>query len=76
MQGDRLKVIDELAAKGVGLGLAHFGVEVPEGEPGDAMQGWIGGLRDHYSVNPMWSPEFKEFPTIRSRAASSRSQSR
>jgi hypothetical protein len=28
---DRLKVLDELAAKGVGIGAAHYGVEVPKG---------------------------------------------
>ena len=43
LQGDRMKVIDALAAKGVGLGFTHYGVEVPAGVPGDAMHRWIGG---------------------------------
>jgi hypothetical protein len=60
---DRMKIIDELAKKGVGIGCAHYGVEVPKGDPGDAMHRWIGGHYEHlYSVNPMWSPEFKSFP--------------
>ena len=63
IQGDRIKVIDALAARGVGLGFAHYAVEVPAGEPGDAMHRWIGGFyEDHYSVNPMWKPPFERFP--------------
>ena len=64
LQGDRMKVIDALAAKGVGLGFAHYGVEVPAGAPGDAMHRWLGGYYEtNYSVNPMWSPEFAKFPS-------------
>ncbi len=60
---ERLKLINELVKKGVGIGCAHYGVEVPKGEPGAALQEWIGGHYEHaFSVNPMWSPEFKEFP--------------
>ena len=64
IQGDRAKVIDALAAKGAGIGFAHYAVEVPAGVPGDAMQRWIGGFYEtNYSVNPMWKPEFSKFPT-------------
>jgi len=63
IQGERMKIIDGLVKKGVGLGCAHYGVEVPKGDPGEAMHRWIGGYYEHlYSVNPMWSPEFKSFP--------------
>lgn len=63
IQGDRLKFVDELVKKGVGLGFAHYGVEVPKGDPGEAMHRWIGGFYEHqFSVNPMWRPEFKSFP--------------
>jgi type 1 glutamine amidotransferase len=63
IQGNRIKIIDALAAKGVGLGFAHYGVEVPAGEPGNAMHRWIGGYyEDHYSVNPMWAPPFNKLP--------------
>jgi hypothetical protein len=63
IQGERLKLINELAKKGVGIGCAHYGVEVPKGDPGNAMLDWIGGYYEHlFSCNPMWSPEFKSFP--------------
>ena len=63
MQGARAQIISALAKKGVGIGCAHYGVEVPAGDPGKLMQEWIGGYYEHkFSVNPMWSPEFKEFP--------------
>lgn len=64
IQGARAAVIDALEAKGVGLGFAHYGVEVPAGAPGDAMHRWSGGFYEtNYSVNPMWSPSFTTFPT-------------
>ncbi len=63
IQGERMKFIDDLAKKGVGIGCAHYGVEVPKGDPGTAMLDWIGGYYEHsFSCNPMWSPEFKSFP--------------
>jgi type 1 glutamine amidotransferase len=63
IQGDRVKVIDALAAKGVGLAFGHYGVEVPAGEAGAAMHRWTGGYYEtNYSVNPMWKPAFETFP--------------
>jgi type 1 glutamine amidotransferase len=63
VQGDRVQILDSLAAKGVGLGFAHYAVEVPAGPAGQAFQRWIGGHYEHqYSVNPMWTPEFKTYP--------------
>ena len=62
LQGDRLKVIEALAARGVGLGFAHYGVEVPTGEPGQAMLRLGGGYYETlFSVNPMWTPKFEKF---------------
>src|SRR5687768_5051994 len=64
LQGDRMKILDALAAKGVGLGFGHYGVEVPVGAPGEAMHRWAGGFYEtNYSVNPMWTPEFTRFPS-------------
>ena len=64
IQADHLQVIQALAAKGVGLGFAHYGVEVPTGAPGDAMHALIGGFyEDKFSVNPMWAPAFDKLPT-------------
>ena len=63
IQRDHLKLLDGLAAKGVGLGFAHYGVEVPAGEPGAALHRWIGGYYENaFSVNPMWSPNYEKFP--------------
>jgi type 1 glutamine amidotransferase len=63
IQGNRMQVIDALVKKGVGIGCMHFAVEVPKGEAGKAMQRWIGGYyEDHYSVNPMWVPNYRTYP--------------
>ena len=60
---ERMAFIDRLSSRGAGLGFAHYGVEVPAGDPGDAMIRWIGGHYEHqYSINPMWSPKFTTFP--------------
>ncbi len=63
IQKKRAQLIDGLATKGIGIGCAHYGVEVPKGDPGKHMQNWIGGYYEHaFSVNPMWAPDFKTFP--------------
>ena len=63
IQENHIEIIDGLAKKGVGLGFAHFAVEVPAGKSGEAFQRWIGGYYEHeWSCNPIWKPEFKEFP--------------
>lgn len=59
----RLDRIGKLMAKGVGLMCAHFAVEVPKDIGADELREWIGGCYENmYSCNPMWKPEFKEFP--------------
>lgn len=64
LQGDRTKALDALAAKGVGLGFAHYAVEVPAGAAGDTMHRWLGGFYEtNWSVNPMWSPDYAAFPS-------------
>jgi hypothetical protein len=61
---NHLDLLNSLARKGVGIGCAHFAVEVPPGVAGRAFQELIGGYYEHqYSVNPMWEPEYKSFPT-------------
>lgn len=63
IQEERMNFLTGLARKGVGLGFMHYGVEVPKGDPGKAMQEWVGGYYEHeFSCNPFWSPEFKTFP--------------
>jgi Trehalose utilisation len=63
IQQNRLEFLDGLMKKGVGLMCAHFGVEVPKDKGGPEFQDWIGGYyEDAWSCNPIWRPEFKEFP--------------
>lgn len=58
-----LERVGKLMTKGVGLMCMHYGVEVPKDLGGPEFKEWIGGYYENaYSVNPMWSPEFKEFP--------------
>jgi hypothetical protein len=59
----RLERIGKLMAKGVGLMCAHYGVEVLKDLGGPEFTAWIGGYYENgYSCNPMWRPEFTEFP--------------
>ena len=60
---ERREIIDKLMKRGVGLGCAHYAVEVPKGPTGDAFLEWIGGyFEPHWSVNPHWDANFKSFP--------------
>jgi type 1 glutamine amidotransferase len=64
IQKDRLAIIGDYMGRGVGLMCAHYGVEVPKDRGSKEFQDWIGGYYEHmWSCNPMWTPEFKEFPT-------------
>ena len=61
---DRLKRIGSLMKKGVGLGAAHYGVEVPKDKGGPEFLEWTGGYFETYwSVNPHWDAAFTNFPT-------------
>jgi hypothetical protein len=63
IQGNHLAIIGDYMKRGVGLMCAHYGVEVPRDKGGKEFQEWIGGYyEDHFSCNPMWVPDFKEFP--------------
>ncbi|MGC8830224.1 MAG: ThuA domain-containing protein [Verrucomicrobiia bacterium] len=63
IQGERLKFLESLVQKGVGIGMMHYACEVPANKGGNEFLQWIGGFyEDKVSCNPMWSPEFKSFP--------------
>jgi hypothetical protein len=63
VQADRLAFLGGLMKKGVGLMCAHYGVEVVKDKGGPEFLDWIGGYYEHeWSCNPIWRPEFKEFP--------------
>jgi len=52
------------AERGAGFMAIHFGVEVNKGDQGDHYLKWMGGyFETFWSVNPWWTPEFKEFPS-------------
>jgi Trehalose utilisation len=61
--GRRLKIVDQWASQGVGLGFMHYGVEVLADQAGAEFKRWIGGHYEHmHSCNPMWEPNFVTFP--------------
>ncbi len=63
IQGDHLSIITDFMKRGVGLMCAHYGVEILKDKGGKELQDWIGGYYENaYSVNPMWVPEYQEFP--------------
>jgi hypothetical protein len=63
IQDHRLEFLGALMKKGVGFMCAHFGVEVPKDKGGPEFQDWIGGYyEDKWSCNPIWRPEFNDFP--------------
>jgi type 1 glutamine amidotransferase len=57
---------DEIQAwvdDGVGVACLHFGVEVEPEVLGTQFLDWIGGYFEiGWSVNPHWTPDFKDFP--------------
>ena len=63
IQRDHKKILGDLAAKGVGLGFMHYGVEILATNGGPEFLEWMGGFYEHQvSVNPMWSPQYEKFP--------------
>jgi hypothetical protein len=57
------KAVQEAVAKGAGFMAIHYGVEVSKGKQGERFLKWMGGyFEPFWSVNPFWTPEFKEIP--------------
>jgi len=63
LKPDRLKTMGALMDQGVGLVCLHFAVE-PTIETGEKeFLNWIGGAFEiNWSVNPMWTADFKSLP--------------
>ncbi|QDV10540.1 Trehalose utilization [Rosistilla oblonga] len=62
-EGRRLKMLDALAKKGVGLGFMHYGVEILADQASDEFKRWIGGHYENmFSCNPIWEPQFANLP--------------
>lgn len=63
IQGDHLIQINKLAKQGVGIGCAHYAVEVPKDRGGPEFLDWIGGyFETFWSVNPHWTAKFDQLP--------------
>ena len=63
IQKGRPAFLGQHMINGVGLMCAHYGVEVPADKGGPDFLDWIGGYyEDKFSCNPIWMPEYKEFP--------------
>jgi len=63
VQKDRLAVLGALVKKGVGVGMAHFAVEVLADKGGAEWQEWIGGYYEtKFSCNPIWEADYKSLP--------------
>ena len=61
--GRRLKLVDQWAKQGVGLGFMHYGVEVVSEQAGEEFKRWIGGHYENmFSCNPIWEPMFTTLP--------------
>ncbi len=55
--------VKEAVARGAGFMAIHYGVEVNKGDQGDNYLKWLGGyFETFWSVNPTWTPDFKELP--------------
>lgn len=63
LQGRNLAALQAVLAQGAGLGLLHYAVE-PTKEKGQAeFLRWVGGAFEiHWSVNPVWTADFKALP--------------
>ncbi len=59
----QLDEFDELMKKGTGVVMIHWATEAQKGKPGQKFLEWMGGFCDlDWSVNPHWTPKFKDFP--------------
>jgi hypothetical protein len=55
--------VEEAVGRGAGFMAIHYGVEVDKGEQGKHYLKWLGGyFEPFWSVNPFWTPDFKELP--------------
>ncbi len=58
-----LKDFDVLMKRGAGVVMIHWATEAEKGQPGQKFLEWMGGFCDlNWSVNPHWTPHFKDLP--------------
>ena len=58
-----LDEFDKLMKSGTGVVMIHWATEAEKGKPSEKFLEWMGGFCDlDWSVNPHWTPNFKDFP--------------
>jgi len=58
-----LDEVDKLMKSGAGVVMIHWATEAEKGARGAKFLEWMGGFCDlDWSVNPHWTPKFKDFP--------------
>lgn len=58
-----LDQFDQRMKSGTGVVMIHWATEAEKGKPGEKFLEWMGGFCDlDWSVNPHWTPHFKDFP--------------
>ena len=63
LTGDHLQVLRDLMSKGIGLACLHYAVEPTKQKGQDDFLKWIGGAFEvNWSVNPMWTADYKTLP--------------
>lgn len=63
LQGDRLQQLDREMKRGAGFVALHYAVEPTTQKGNKEFIDWMGGcFETHWSVNPHWDANFKEFP--------------
>jgi len=62
-EGNHLETLGALAKRGVGLGFAHYAVQVDNEMSRAAFFEWTGGYYENLkSVNPIWKADYKKLP--------------
>lgn len=63
LKDDRMQQLANEMKRGCGLVCLHYAVEIPKDKGGAELLGWMGGYFEiHWSVNPHWTADFKNFP--------------
>ena len=58
-----LESLNKIMERGVGLGVLHYALVVPDGKVGNYFLDWIGGYYEtHWSINPFWIAQFDTIP--------------
>ena len=64
LKDDQFTKISKLVyERGLGLGLMHYALELPEGDGAEQVDSWVGGhYQDQVSCNPIWDARIERLP--------------